>query len=244
VTQRCESGTNCVSDGRVTHPTSLDYVFSVEDERFDLIYPLEIRHMSWRHWTPVAVARQAAEFLVEEPGTSVLDVGCGPGKFCIVGALTSAGHFTGVEQRGHLADVARKTIERQGILNAEIVHTNITEVDFTAYDAFYLFNPFEENLFKRWRIDATVTLSRARYERYTEHVETELARAPIGTRVVTYGGICQEVPFSYECKRTSFGGVLKMWEKTRDFISDEAMREARAARSKLRFLRELRDAFG
>ncbi len=124
-----------------------DSVYSEEDARFDLIYPPEIRELSPRHWTPVAVARKAAQLLVAGPDTRVLDLGCGPGKFCIVGALTTAGHFTGIEQRDQLADLARETIRREAIPNAEIIHGNLTRIDFSAYDAFYLFNPFEENLF-------------------------------------------------------------------------------------------------
>jgi SAM-dependent methyltransferase len=45
-----------------------------------MIYPPEIRDLSLRHWTPVAVARRAADFLVGEPETRVLDLGCGTGK--------------------------------------------------------------------------------------------------------------------------------------------------------------------
>ena len=43
------------------------------------------------HWTPVHVARRAAQFLVTGPETRVLDVGSGPGKFCLVGALATQG---------------------------------------------------------------------------------------------------------------------------------------------------------
>jgi len=228
----------------VSEPAYFDYAFSVEDERFDLIYPLEIRDLSWRHWTPVAVARRAAEFLVSEPKTRVLDLGCGPGKFCIVGALTTAGHFTGVEQRQQLANLARITIQRERIPNAEIVHANVTDIDFLAYDAFYLFNPFEENLFKRGKIDLAVKFSKALYERYTGHVATELARAPSGTRVVTYGGLCEEVPLCYECQRSSFGGVLKLWQKTRECLTDDDLLDVRANRNRWRFLCEIGAAFG
>ena len=68
---------------------------SVEDEKFDLIYPPQIRELSSLHWTPVAVAAEAAKLLVTAPGTRVLDIGCGPGKFCLVGASLTDGRFTG-----------------------------------------------------------------------------------------------------------------------------------------------------
>ena len=76
--------------------------FSIEDEKFDLIYPAQIRQLSALHWTPVAVAAEAAKFLVTAPETRVLDIGCGPGKFCLVAASLTDGHFSGVEQRNDL----------------------------------------------------------------------------------------------------------------------------------------------
>jgi SAM-dependent methyltransferase len=220
----------------VSDPKYFDDAFTVEDERFDLNYPPEIRDLSSRHWTPVAVACRAAELLVTEPRTRVLDLGCGPGKFCIIGALTTAGHFTGVEQRQQLASVARAAIQRQRIPNAEIIHANVTDIDFSAYNAFYLFNPFEENLFKTGTIDSSVNLSKALYERYTRHVAAELARAPLGARVVTYGGFCEEVPICYECQRSSFDDTLKLWQKTRNLPVRDSVMDARAERNKWRFL--------
>lgn len=220
----------------MTDPEDFDCGFSVEDERFDLMYPPEIRELSDRHWTPVAVARRAAEFLVAGPDTRVLDLGCGPGKFCIVGALTTAGHFTGVEQRPQLANLAREAIHRGKITNAEIVHANVTEIDFLAYDAFYLFNPFEENLFTLGKIDESVELSKALYEQYTRHVATQLARVPLGTRVVTYAGLCEEVPACYECREYTFGGELKLWEKTRELTKEDTSLDRRANRNRWHFL--------
>lgn len=193
----------------------LEYIHTLEDHRFDLVYPPEIRAVSRVHWTPVLVARRAAQFLVREPGTRVLDIGCGPGKFCIVGALNTKGRFTGVEQRQSLCDVARSVIGQAKIHTAEIIHGNATDVDFSHFDAFYLFNPFEENLETTLKIDASVQLTDALYEKYTAHVARQLAIAPVGTRVVTYCGVCQEVPVGYECLDSSAEYGLKFWEKMR-----------------------------
>ena len=40
--------------------------FSIEDEKFDLIYPRQIRELSPLHWPPVAVAVEAAKLLVTD----------------------------------------------------------------------------------------------------------------------------------------------------------------------------------
>jgi len=185
------------------------------DDRFDLLYPPEIRELSLRHWTPVSVARRAAEFLVPTPGTRVLDIGCGPGKFCIVGALTTQGQFTGIEQRERLCGLARQAIADSGAPNAVIIHGNAMDLDFSLFDNFYLFNPFEENLFTTQCIDSTVDLTQALYQRYTEFVASQLAMAPKGTRLVTYCGDCEEVPHGYRCEECVLDEKLKFWVKQR-----------------------------
>jgi SAM-dependent methyltransferase len=214
----------------------LEYLYALEDNRFDLVYQPEIRALSGCHWTPVAVARSAAEFLVQEPGTRVLDIGCGPGKFCIVGALATDGRFTGVEQRKHLCEAARSVIGQAKLPNAEITHGNVTAIEFSSFEAFYLFNPFEENLATTRRIDATVKLSGDLYEKYTEHVARQLALAPLGTRVATYCGVCEEVPLGYECVASSLDDGLKFWEKTKNHPVRRSAQEATPTNNKWRFM--------
>src|SRR5712692_7080470 len=186
---------------------------STDDERFDQIYPPRVRKLSSMHWTPVAVAAAAAKLLVRKPGTRVLDIGCGPGKFCLIGSLLTDGYFTGIEQRGHLARAARQAVLDQGIYNVEIIHSNVTSVSFSNYDAFYLFNPFEENMFERQKIDGAVPLAATLYKKYTRYVAAELGAKPIKTRVATYAGYSHEVPSCYNCQFSKFAGRLKLWIK-------------------------------
>lgn len=188
------------------------------DDDFDSIYPSRIRALSSRHWTPVIVARRAAAFLVRRPDTKVLDIGCGPGKFCIVGAMTTLGQFTGVEQRLHLVEVARSAIAESQIENACVLHKNIVDVPFSDYDAFYLFNPFAENLMKEGKIDASVPLSEKLYKEYTFYVLKQLALAPLGARVATYWGPFDGVPIGYRLCGSSLGETLKFWQKVRTVV--------------------------
>jgi len=120
--------------------------FSIEDEKFDLIYSRTIRELSSLHWTPVAVATEAAKLLVTASGVRVLDIGCGPGKFCLVGASLTDGRFTGVEQRSDLVAAARQAATDLALPGVNFIHGNVTAVNFADYDAFYLFNPFDENM--------------------------------------------------------------------------------------------------
>ena len=195
-------------------PHSLaEHVEAGDDEAFDRTYTPAIRALSFLHWTSIAVARRAAAFLAPVAGTRVLDIGCGPGKFCIVGALTTSGRFTGIERRPHLVDIARKSLARAGIADAEILGGDVVDLDFARFDAFYLFNPFAENIGEALPIDETVALSSGRHADYIGHVATQLAAKPPGTRLATYWGACEEVPPAYRCVGGSADGALKFWEK-------------------------------
>jgi SAM-dependent methyltransferase len=200
--------------------------FSIEDEKFDLIYPPAIRELSSLHWTPMAVAAEAAKLLVTAPGTRVLDIGCGPGKFCLVGASLTDGRFTGVEQRSDLVAAARQAarglcLPRRSLgedgSSVEFIHGNMLDVAFADYDAFYLFNPFEENMHQGNRIDSAVRLSPALFKTYTSHVAAQLGARPIGTRVVTYAGYADDIPACYYCETALFGDDLKLWIKQREY---------------------------
>ncbi|MGH8093611.1 MAG: methyltransferase domain-containing protein [Chthoniobacterales bacterium] len=187
--------------------------WSSEDEKFDQIYAAKIRKLSPFQWTPVRVAAEAAKLLVTAPGTRVLDIGCGPGKFCLVGASLTDGHFVGIEQRADLAAAARVAASALRLTNVEIVQGNVTNFAFANYDAFYLFNPFEENMDRGYRIDSAVPLSPMLFKKYNNHVAAQLGSMPIGTRVVTYAGYADEIPACYDCASTLFQDELKLWIK-------------------------------
>lgn len=215
--------------------------FSIEDEKFDLIYPAQIRKLSSVFWTPVAVAAEAAKLLVTDrachaaglakAGTRVLDIGCGPGKFCLVAASLTDGRFTGVEQRSDLVDAAKQATADLQASDVEFLHGNVVDVDFAEYDAFYLFNPFEENMFNGHKIDRAVPLTPELFKRYTSHVSTQLGAKPLGTRVVTYMGYADDIPACYDCESTLFNDDLKLWIKRREFDRDIEQLGLRVSRS-------------
>ena len=190
--------------------------WSIEDEKFDRIYPTRIRKLSSLQWTPVRVAAEAARLLVTIPGIRVLDIGCGPGKFCLVAAALVDGHFTGIEQRADLVMTARKAAATLQSVNVEIIHGNVTEIAFPDYDAFYLYNPFEENMVRGHKIDSAVPLSPVLFKRYNNYVASNLGSMPMGTRVVTYAGYADEIPACYQCESALFRDELKLWIKHRE----------------------------
>ena len=185
------------------------------DEDFDLIFPVEIRRKSATHFTPIKIARAAAEFLVTAPNVRILDIGSGAGKFCMVGALTTKGHFTGVEQHAHLSKCANEIVNKYGLENVSFLNINMDRVKFSDFEGFYLFNPFYENLSPESAIDPSIYLDDELYLEYSNYVHQQLEKMPIGTRVVTYHSSGPEIPSSYTLKDSLFRTHLKFWVKVK-----------------------------
>ena len=184
----------------------------VADEAFNSIYPERINKFARSHWTPVRVAKVAAQFLAETPGAKVLDIGSGAGKFCMIGSVFTKGHFTGVEQRESLYQLSNRLLQCYRLLNVKFIHSNITQIEFREYNAFYYFNSFFENIEQSKAIDNTVEIDKHLYGLYSEYMREQLSGMPIGTRLATYWS--DEVPVGYKLQSENFDGFLKMWEKT------------------------------
>ncbi len=192
----------------------------VADADFDVVYPRKVQARSSQFWTPFAVARRAAELLVVDTSTHVLDVGSGVGKLCIVGAATTGARFTGIEHRGSLARIARKAAETYGVRGTRFIAAPMQRIRWASFDAFYLFNPFAENAFGvDEQLDRTVELSRSRYFSDIAFVEEMLAMARVGARVLTYHGFGGAMPNTYQpVLRERIGtDALELWLKTRAF---------------------------
>jgi hypothetical protein len=183
------------------------------DEEFNFIYPRQMREISQTQWTPVEVAKLAAKYLAEKPGTKVLDIGSGIGKFCMIGASCTQGQFTGVEQRLNLVEIANRFAGEYGIKNVNYIHANITDVVFSDYEAFYFFNAFYENIDMNAVIDNTVSRGIAYYNLYNRYVSGQLAKMPVGTKLVTYWSPLIEIPANYQVQFSAFEENLKFWKK-------------------------------
>jgi SAM-dependent methyltransferase len=185
------------------------------DADFDSLYPRGVQKSSRVHWTPVAVARRAVRLLVNRPGLRVLDVGAGPGKFCLIGALCSEARFTGIEQRGPLVALAREIAERYAIPRVRFEQGNITEIKWEKFDAFYLYNPYCENFYQNVRIDDSIPLSRSLYRYYVHFTEDALSRARKLSRLVLYHGFGGHIPqgWELESREIAGSGKLELWIK-------------------------------
>jgi SAM-dependent methyltransferase len=190
-----------------------NFKIGITDDEFDAIFPERIRELAKTHWTPVAIAKLAADYLVEAPGTRVLDIGSGVGKFCVIGAAQTNGHFTGVEQRQELVNVARGVAAACWLPNVAFLNKNMMSIEFGDYDAFYFFNSFEEHVDVTIKIDDTQMLSPELYHSYSTYVCAQLALMPVGTRVATYFSPLDIIPGNYRLQHTLVGGNLRFWER-------------------------------
>jgi hypothetical protein len=195
-------------------PEPLNYAIFRTDADFDWLYPEHFQLMSLKQWTPLSIARKAAEFLAE-PGSKVLDIGSGIGKFCLTGAFFNPETtFYGVEQRHELYHYAKIAQDYTQLANACFMHANITQINFKEFDHFYFFNSFYENIDRENAIDDTIETSYSLYTYYTEYLLAALKTVKPGTRLVTYQCLDEVIQSNFKLVWFSGNGLLRLWIKT------------------------------
>lgn len=178
--------------------TAPDLDSLASDASFDAFYDESIRLRSPQHWTPVRVAARAAQLLVQEGATRILDIGSGVGKFCIVGALSTAATFVGVERRHRLVEVARRAAVNHGAERATFVHANMDSLPFDGFNGIYLYNPFYEQICSLLvPIDSDNDRSPSLYRHYVETTTRKLEKLAPPVALVTFNGFGGCVPASF-----------------------------------------------
>ncbi len=189
----------------------------LDDYEFDSVYPDDVRRVSRRFWTPVAVARRAAELLRDAGVTRLLDVGSGVGKFALVAASAApAIEILGVEQRSRLFAVATEAHAALALPNVGFVLGDVSEVSWSGFDGFYFYNSFAENVFDPVdRLDDAAELSMARLARDVQRATLALRGADVGVSVATFHGSSGRIPTSFElvCQEAASSGWLRLWTK-------------------------------
>ncbi len=185
---------------------------TITDKEFDFLYPQKIKMLSGTHWTPVAIAKKAIEYLGAE-GKSVLDIGSGSGKFCLIAAANSNSKITGVEQRANLVQISRKLALTYKLENLEFILDDMMNIDFRRFDSFYFFNSFEENINLKDKLGKENEFNLDKFNAYILFLKDRFDSAPQGTKIVTYCGECEEIPDSYRLVKSSTKGKLKFWIK-------------------------------
>lgn len=193
-------------------PHEIDWFRS--DFNFNLLYPAQIQAVAEKHWTPLSVAKQSAEFLAIDNKVKVLDIGSGAGKFCFTAAhYHPETQFFGIEQRKDLVELCNGLKEKLMLPNVTFINSNITDVDFKEYDHFYFYNSFYENIEGTLKIDYKIKYSEDLYDFYNRCLYKQLNKKPAGTRLVTYHSFGSEIPKGYEVVRNEYDDYLKFWIK-------------------------------
>lgn len=184
------------------------------DVQFHKLYPDTVLTQASMHWTPIYIARKAAEFLAAEKNVKILDIGSGAGKFCLsAAAYQPDAFFIGVEQREELVHYAEDAAVIMRLPNVSFIYANITAIDFSMYDHFYFFNAFYENINDEYKIDAKITYSKELYASYNRYVYKQLDKKPSGTRLATFHSMEDEIPVGYHEVGSTEDELLKFWVK-------------------------------
>jgi SAM-dependent methyltransferase len=195
------------------------------DHEFDALFPRAVRRVSGMYWTPVRVARRAAQIFDDLGVCRVLDVGSGPGKFCVVaGARAPRISFVGIEHRPHLVAAAQSLAAALGATNVRFAVGDATCLPSAGFDGFYVFNAFAENSFSSSdQFDQTVELSHVRRVDDVMRVQRWLATRQLGTVLLTYHGLGGPIPGSYECVHVEAAGTawLRAWRRRAGWESDK-----------------------
>lgn len=188
-------------------------VMLLNEERFMNLLPDELKVKDKRFFTPAEIAIKSAIWLSGKDKRKILDIGAGVGKFCAFAGKYTNSKIIGIEMRPQLVTIAMQMLKVFKIRNAKVLHGNITDFEFSDFDAFYIYNPFHENIVQHLRMDDSILLSQDFYSAYVHHTLTQLSKAKAGTRLVTYHGNNYEVPGSYVVVEEHKGGELKFWVK-------------------------------
>ena len=107
--------------------------FEREAERFAAIYerdkPAQQRLGDWLFRRVILERYSLVVNAIGAPGSSVLDIGCGPGRYGIELARRGAGRSVGIDVAAAMIDIARREAERAGVAS----HCEWTVSDFLSY---------------------------------------------------------------------------------------------------------------
>ena len=184
----------------------------ISDEEFDSHYPLRVQKVSGTQWTPISVAKKAIAYLGVD-GESILDIGSGAGKFCLIAGSLGNSKVIGIEKNKSLVKLSQKLMDEFGLKNVNFIHGDIKDLDFSQFDHFYFFNAFEEHVNLDDQLDKELMMDPEYYQSMIDWINQKFDDAPKGTKIVTYCGDCREIPESYSLVKSSNRGKLRFWVK-------------------------------
>lgn len=188
-----------------------------QDRAFDRLLPDDLRVRSALHFTPMHVAERAARWVDELGIRTVVDIGSGVGKFCVVAALASKASYVGFEQRARLVETSRQLASHFDLeARVRFMEGTLGIGNLPSAEAYYMYNPFGENLFgPASQIDGDMEPCERRYEEDVRLAERLLADLPAGTYLILYNGFGGRVPEAFRRVRIArdLPNDLELWRK-------------------------------
>ncbi len=191
----------------------LPYRDDITDQEIDSVFREEFRNdMSYHHWTPLAMVKTAADWLAQY-SNRICDMGCGPGKFCLVGASMTDAHYTGIDYRTSFIDEAKSIAQRYLIDDkTTFVCNDIVNENFDEFDGFYFYNPYLEHLYGE-AITPEVVADKSNVKRYTDFVHSVFDKIDRDVSIVTYENLFSVVPMDkFELKKTAHNDTLCLYQ--------------------------------
>lgn len=193
----------------------------INDIDFDQIYPPRVRALSDVQWSSIKVARHVADMIGKDSKDRFIDIGSGVGKLCVLLSLLTKLEIYGVEQREDLFKIAQKVIDENQLARIHLSYGNMLSLDWSLYDIFYLYNPFQEHtcgVYEGGLIDKNIDLDRKYYAHYISEVFRQMSWLEPGKRVIIfhgYGGIMPPSMKLLESRHVN-KGELCLWVKTNE----------------------------
>jgi len=188
-----------------------------DDRRFDRFLPHPMRRVSRQYWTPLVVARRAAEWFDEAGIQLVADIGSGAGKFCVATALFGRCRFIGVEQYPSLVASARALARLFEVDDrVDFVQGAFGTVPTPDAEAYYFFNPFGDYWFgSDLALESEAHCRSGRVYNDLVAAQRLLDEAPAATWVMTLNGFGGRMPRDYELIRADgdLPAPLRLWKK-------------------------------
>jgi hypothetical protein len=183
------------------------------DDHFDRFYPALSTELSAQHFSSFYTCKQVLDFFGSDESLNVLDIGSGIGKFCFLGALLTKSNFTGIELRESLHKWAEHVRSVAQMNQIQFLNGDVKDLNFQAYNCFYLFNPFMEYKDGKRKIDATISTERGAYTDLLSSLFNKLEALPSGIKLATYHVGMDLIPTTYQLVDRKLGNTLCLYVK-------------------------------
>ncbi|TGL69056.1 methyltransferase [Leptospira jelokensis] len=187
------------------------------DFQFDSLLPEALQILSPYQWTPNLVIAHTWEFLKGEKVSSLLDLGSGVGKFCLILSQYAKNRFPicGMEDRNELVQIAESLKIKMNVGNVSFVSSNFLESFPYGHSHYYVFNPLYETIKGSHTIGDAKIKSAKLFLHNLQRLKEHLFFCPKGTKLITYHGFGGSVLPGYkvQTKVNLELGEWMVWEK-------------------------------